>query len=236
MTNVLKKHPELEDLLGKGVRARVPEMPFYEARTSMFGERWDGLSLPELQQHLARAQAYDTVEAYMRRGTAPIAPSAAPRGTPPIDLGHGERAAQYDAGILANELQAEINARAKAQVKAAQHNAELNKPGTIEHLLYPYLQRLDLIVSNNIKTALGISGAAGGGLTAGLASALVAHHLVNQGAIPGGEGGVGTTFGATLIGGLGGAAVAGLGGEHLGTAAAQGFAARAQARQEHYET
>ena len=234
MTNVLKKHPELEDLLGKGVRARAPEMPYYEARTFMFGERWDGLSLPELQQHLARAQAYDTVEAYMRRGTAPF-PQGTPRGTPPIDLGHGERAAQYDAGILANELQAEINARAKAQVKAAQHNAELNKPGTIEHLLYPYLQRLDLTVSNNIKTALGISGAAGGGLTAGLASALLAHHLVNQGAIPGGEGGVGTTFGAALVGGLGGAAMTGLGGEHLGQAAAQGFAARARARQERIE-
>ena len=127
MTNVLKKHPELEDLLGKGVRAKEPEMPFYEARTSMFGEQWDGLSLPELQSHLARAQAYDTVEAYMRRGAAPF-PQGTPKGTPPIDLGHGQRAAQYDAGILADELQAEINARAKAQVKAEQHNAELNKP------------------------------------------------------------------------------------------------------------
>ena len=234
MTNVLKKHPELEDLLGKGVRAKEPEMPFYEAITSMFGERWDGLSLPELQQHLARAQAYDTVASYMRRGAAPF-PQGAPRGTPPIDLGHQQRAAAYDAGILANELQAEINARAKAQVKAEQHDAELNKPGTIERLLYPGLQRLDATVSNNIKTALGISGFAGGGLTAGLASAALAHQLVNQGVLPGGEGGVGTTFGAALIGGLGGAAAAGLGGEHLGAAAAQGFDARMLRRRERYE-
>ncbi len=118
MTNVLKKHPELQDLLGKGVRAKEPEMPFYEARTSIFGEQWDGLSLQELQQHLALAQAYEAAEAHLRRGMAQYATSGLPRGTPPIDLGHGQRAAQYDAGVLANELQAEINARAKAQAKA----------------------------------------------------------------------------------------------------------------------
>ena len=90
-------------------------------------------------------------------------------------------------------------------------------------------------MSQNIKTALGISGAAGGGLTAGLASAALAHSLVNAGAVGGGEGGVGTTFGAGLIGGLGGAAVTGLGGEHIGGAMAQGLDARMLRRRERYE-
>ena len=100
MTSILKKHPELPDLIGKGARATEPEMPFFERRTSIFGEQFDGMSLPELQAHLARAHAYDFVAQQLRSGG--VTASAPIKGTPPIDLNHGAKAANYDASVLAD--------------------------------------------------------------------------------------------------------------------------------------
>ena len=101
MTSILKKHPELPDLIGKGARAAEPEMPFFERRTSIFGEQFDGMSLPELQAHLARANAYEFAAQQLRRGLGGYAGGGPIKGTPPIDLNHGQRAANYDASVLA---------------------------------------------------------------------------------------------------------------------------------------
>ena len=86
----LRKHKELEDLIGsRGVRAKVPEMPFYEARTSIFGEALDGLSIPESQAHMARAQAHEFAAAALRRGMTGYTDSGlAPRGSPVCMQGH----------------------------------------------------------------------------------------------------------------------------------------------------
>ena len=52
--NQLKRQPVFDDLLGKGARIKGHEMPFFDARNSIFATQFDDMSVADLQAHLAR--------------------------------------------------------------------------------------------------------------------------------------------------------------------------------------
>ena len=102
--NQLKRQPVFDDLLGKGARIKGHEMPFFDARNSIFATQFDDMSVADLQAHLARASAHSFAEAEIRKGMATYQAEMAPRPTPPMDSGHAARAEAYDNANLASAL------------------------------------------------------------------------------------------------------------------------------------
>ena len=103
----LRVRPELEDLLGKGAKAAEPQMPFFEARTSIQAEQFDGMGLPEIQAHMQRARAYDYAAAVLRGGAGGFSTVGLGPGYSPNDPSHGPRTEAYDNSVLAEALRNE---------------------------------------------------------------------------------------------------------------------------------